>query len=223
MSSAQYTHLLLPLCETHRFRCIASDRRGFGKSEWNGHTTGGKPTDITYDTFAADTVALLELLKLDSFVFVAASMGCGETLLAYNSMSSSLKASCKGFLWLGASLPYPVATEENPDAPKKEVWDSILAGFREDRVGFTKGAIGGVFGTTYNIGVEVKETLLERFVNIVNEADALAIERCVNIISEKDLSSDLKKLDGEKVVLRVVHGDSDFGKSGAFINDRCAC
>jgi len=33
MSSRMFDQLLVPLCETHRYRCIAPDRRGFGKSD----------------------------------------------------------------------------------------------------------------------------------------------------------------------------------------------
>jgi non-heme chloroperoxidase len=73
---------MLPLCETHRIRCVAVDRRGFGKSEWSG-TPGSSITETNYDTFAKDTAQVLEELDLKKIIFVAASMGCGETLLAY--------------------------------------------------------------------------------------------------------------------------------------------
>ena len=82
MSSAMWEHLMLPLCESHRIRCIALDRRGFGRSDWTGN---GRMSisGVTYETFAEDTIHILEELGLGRFVFVAASMGCGETLLAY--------------------------------------------------------------------------------------------------------------------------------------------
>ncbi len=41
MSSQMFEHLLVPLCETHGFRCIAPDRRGFGKSEGNNSPRSG--------------------------------------------------------------------------------------------------------------------------------------------------------------------------------------
>lgn len=73
---------MLPLCESHRVRCVAVDRRGFGKSDWSGapHSVAAS---INYGTFAKDTIHVLEELDLEEIVFVAASMGCGETLLAY--------------------------------------------------------------------------------------------------------------------------------------------
>jgi pimeloyl-ACP methyl ester carboxylesterase len=79
MSSRMYEHLILPLCESYRFRCIAPDRRGFGKSEWSTPKTGS----IGYDTFVADLVALLQHLDVKNFVLVGASMGSAESLKTY--------------------------------------------------------------------------------------------------------------------------------------------
>jgi non-heme chloroperoxidase len=92
MSSLMYDHLMLPLCETYRIRCIGIDRRGFGKSEWSGSCAKG--SSITYETFADDTIHIIEHLKLGAFVFVAASMGCGETVLAWE-RSEFVRQHCK--------------------------------------------------------------------------------------------------------------------------------
>lgn len=211
MSSGMYEHLTLQLCETHRVRCIASDRRGFGRSEWVGHNA---KTDVTYDTFAADTAALVEQLQLESFVFVGASMGCGETVLAYQLLSVEVKSRCRGFLWMGPSLPFPLRTEDNPTAPPRELWDMLLQGFRDDRVGFVKAAVPGVFGMgpQFTTGIELPASVLERFERIVGQADALAIERCLQIITERDFTEELKGLGREKVKVVVLHGDEDQGE-----------
>ncbi|EEH07786.1 alpha/beta hydrolase [Histoplasma capsulatum G186AR] len=84
MSSLMFEQQTLALCETYRFRCIAPDRRGFGQSDWNGGNCAepGKE-QIDYNVFAQDAAHLLEKLDIGPFVFVAASMGPGETLLAY--------------------------------------------------------------------------------------------------------------------------------------------
>jgi non-heme chloroperoxidase len=92
MSSKMFEHLLVPLCETYRFRCLAPDRRGFGKSEWNSKQTGGP---ITYDTFVADVVGLLGHLDIKDFVFVGASMGGAESVLTYLAASTSVQEHCK--------------------------------------------------------------------------------------------------------------------------------
>lgn len=90
MSSRMFEHLLLPLCETYRFRCIAPDRRGFGKSEWNTEKT----SCISFDTFVADLVGLLEHLDVKDFVLVGASMGTQESVLAYL-QSPFIRERCK--------------------------------------------------------------------------------------------------------------------------------
>lgn len=100
LSSRMYEPLLLKLCETYRFRCIAPDRRGFGQSDWSGLNLDG---DINYDVFASDVVDLLEKIKPGPFIFVGASMGTGETLLAH-SLSSYVRAQCKVSCELRISL-----------------------------------------------------------------------------------------------------------------------
>lgn len=90
MSSRMFEHLLVPLCETYRFPCVAPDRRGFGKSDWNTATT----SSIVYDTFVADLVGLLEHLDVKSFVLLGASMGTQESVLAYLK-SRSIQERCK--------------------------------------------------------------------------------------------------------------------------------
>lgn len=93
-SSLVYEEIIVQLCETYRFRCIATDRRGFGKSEWNGPGVANLK-DIDYDVFADDTIHLISsLLKLKSFVLVGSSMGAGETLLAW-SRSTYVRKHCK--------------------------------------------------------------------------------------------------------------------------------
>ena len=218
LSSAMWSHLTLRLCESHHIRCVASDRRGFGKSEWTGSKLSkGENGDITYDSLARDTVALVEHLEFsdeESFVFIAASMGCGETLLAYQMMSVTLREKCKGFVWMGPSMPFPLRTEEHPTGPPRELWDAILGGFRDDRVGFVKAAMPGVFGMgpQFSTGIELPESVLARFEVMAGQADAVAIERCVMMFTSRDFTDDLRKL-GDEVKVLVLHGDQDQGVS----------
>jgi hypothetical protein len=80
------------LCVNHGFRCIAPDRRGFGKSDWDGPQSDAQ---ITYETFAQDTVHLMEkFLDVGSFVFITSSMGAGESVLALEA-SDYLRKNCK--------------------------------------------------------------------------------------------------------------------------------
>lgn len=212
MSGRMYEHLMLPLSQTHGVRCIASDRRGFGRSEWSG----GKAIEVTYSTFADDTFAIIQSIEdFGSFAFVCSSMGCGESLLVYELMrQKGLEEQCKGFIWMGPSLPYPLQTASNPHAPPRELWNSILDGFRDDRVGFVKASIGGVFGVPH--GVPMTDTAQEFFSGLVHQADAIAIERCCQIFVDYDFSDILQAFGKEKPDnLRVVvlHGDKDQSRS----------
>jgi len=124
MSSKMFDHLLVPLCETYRFRCVAPDRRGFGNSEWNN---GPRSGSVSMQTFVRDTVALLEHLDLQDLVLIGASMGTTEAVQAYET-SPFIKERCKvrshmgstpsgfsmhqpdetqGILMMGTNMPYP--------------------------------------------------------------------------------------------------------------------
>ena len=174
-----------------------------------------KEESITYDVLARDTLAFVEHLNFsddESFVFIGASMGCGETVLAYQMMGEALKERCKGFIWLGPSMPFPLATEAHPEGPSQGLWQMILSGFRNDRVGFVKAAIPGVFGIgpQFSTGIELPESMLAKFEGLANQADAQALERCVMVITNKDFTEELKKFD-EKPKVLVCHGDQDQG------------
>lgn len=107
-SSLAYENIIVELCETYRFRCIAADRRGFGKSEWNG-VGAADLKDIDYDVFADDTIHLIEsVLKLKSFILIGSSMGAGETLLAW-SRSNYVQERCKVSPQLGCLLRYQIS------------------------------------------------------------------------------------------------------------------
>lgn len=204
MSSRMFDHLIVPLCETHQFRCVAVDRRGFGKSDWNNPL---KPVSITWDTLVADLVHILAQLEVDDFVFVAASMGCTESLLAYQG-SERIRNKCKGLIWAGAIMPYPVYSPEHPLGPTTELWDAILGGFRDNRPVFVAGALPGVFAL--EAGNEVHPKVLENFERIVAEADGLAIEKIVAIFNQGSEAEILKlAASEEKIPILVIHGDSD--------------
>jgi pimeloyl-ACP methyl ester carboxylesterase len=93
-----WEHLLVPLCQDYGFRCIAPDRRGFGDSEWNGPGTSGSfQSRINFNTFSDDVAFLLETVAVGNFIFVAASMGGGESLLVHE-RSASVQQHCKACL-----------------------------------------------------------------------------------------------------------------------------
>ncbi|GAB1312398.1 hypothetical protein MFIFM68171_02608 [Madurella fahalii] len=208
MSSRMFDQLIVPLVETHRFPVIAPDRRGFGNSDWSTPATG----EVTFDTFVADLVALLEHLSPGPFVFVAASMGCSESVLA-RAASEAVGRQCRGFVWLGPNMPYSVACDECPGAPAPAVWDALVHGFRQsDGKDFIAQQVPGVFRV--DLGNPVGEPTLRFYERLVGQADPVAIERTA-IILQKPMAEELKKLaaadQGERLPVLILHGDSDAG------------
>jgi non-heme chloroperoxidase len=61
----------LPALVAAGFRCVAFDRRGFGRSDQPGH-------GYDFDTFADDLAAVVDWLDLRDLTFVGYSMGAGE-------------------------------------------------------------------------------------------------------------------------------------------------
>ncbi len=85
-------------------RCIAYDRRGFGKSSkpWSGYD---------YDTLADDLKAVLDELDLQDVTLVGFSMGGGE-VARYFSRHGGARVS-KAVL-VSAVTPFMLQTDDNP-------------------------------------------------------------------------------------------------------------
>src|SRR5688500_5984743 len=107
-------------------RCIAYDRRGFGKSSkpWQGYD---------YDTLADDLKAVLDELDLNDVTLVGFSMGGGE-VVRYLSKYGSARVS-KAVL-LGAVTPFLLKTSDNANGAPQEVFDGMIEKIREDRPAF---------------------------------------------------------------------------------------
>ena len=210
MSSRMFDQLILPLVESHRYPVIAPDRRGFGNSDWSTPATG----EVTIDTFVADAVGLLEHAMQRNpgpFVFVAASMGCGESVLA-RAASGVLREQCKGFVWIGPNMPYMARCDESPDLPGPEVWDALIQGFRgAGGKDFITQAVPGVFRT--DLGNHVGESTLRFFEGLVCQADPMAVERTAALICQKPMVGPLRALadEEERLPILMLHGDSDAG------------
>jgi pimeloyl-ACP methyl ester carboxylesterase len=203
-----FDQLIVPLVESHRFSVIAPDRRGFGNSDWNTPTTG----DVTFETFSADLVALLEHLNPGPFVFVAASMGCSETVLAHKT-SAYIQRNCRGFVWIGPNMPYSVRCAECPDGPDPAIWESLADGFRSSEAKeFIAQQVPGVFRV--DLGNRVGPRTLQFFERLVSQADPIALERTA-IICQKPMAAELRSMAGGRgensLPILILHGDSDAG------------
>ncbi|EAQ88808.1 hypothetical protein CHGG_05427 [Chaetomium globosum CBS 148.51] len=214
MSSRMFDQLIVPLVETHRFPVIAPDRRGFGNSDWTTPRTG----EVVFETFVQDAAALLEHVMRPNpgpFVFVAASMGSVESVLA-RAASPFLREHCKGFVWMGPNMPYPASCEECPDAPSAEVWDGLIQGLRGPTAkDFIAQAIPGLFRP--DLGNQVSQEMMQFFERLIHQADPVAIERTA-VVLQRPMIEELKQWaaagaadEKEKLAVLILHGDADSG------------
>lgn len=96
--------------------------------------------------------------------------------------------------------------------PSQELWDGIVAGFRNSRAEYTRNALPAAL--VHDEATQLPASVLQRYEYIVGEADVIALERCVNIITTYDFRPLLEKLashDGAQPAVLCLHGQFDLG------------
>ena len=177
------------------YRCIAHDRRGYGRSgqPWNGYD---------YDTFADDLATLVETLDLKAAIHVGHSMGGGE--VARYLGRHGTKRVAKAVL-IAAVTPLMLKTVANPGGLPIETFDQIRAGVLADRSQFFKELTMAFYG--YNRpGAKISEGVRESFWLQGMLASLKGTYDCIKAFSETDFTEDLKKFD---VPTLILHGDDD--------------
>ena len=177
------------------YRCIAHDRRGYGRSSqpWSGNDM---------DTYADDLATLVEALKLKDAVHVGHSTGGGE-VARYIARHGS-KRVAKAVL-IGAVPPLMLKTDKNPGGLAKKVFNDIRGGVVSDRSKFFKNLAVPFYG--YNrSGAKVSEGALESFWLQGMLCGFPAAYFCIKAFSETDQYEDLKRID---VPTLVIQGDDD--------------
>ncbi len=177
------------------YRCVAADRRGFGRS--------GQPWDgYDYDTLAGDVATLIDSLDLKDVVLVGFSMGGGEVaryIARYGTGRISRAA------LVASVVPGLLKTPDRPDGVDKAVFDGIRAGIAADRPQFFAD-FGQAFAGANRPGVKVSRGALEWLRFLGMQASLRPILECVVAFSETDFRLDTKAFD---VPTLVVHGDDD--------------
>lgn len=176
------------------YRVIAYDRRGFGQS---GRPTGG----YDYDTFAADLNELMTQLDLRDATLAGFSMGGGEVARYIGRYGTDRVAKT---MLLGAVPPFLLKTQDNPQGVDKSVFDGMLTGVKQDRIGF----LSQFLLNFYNIeaGKSDKDDLLGYSKWIAWAASPLATQQCIVAFGSTDFRADLAKFD---VPTCIIHGDDD--------------
>ena len=182
----------LPL---HNFRCIAYDRRGFGKSDYPWE-------NYDYDTLADDLKALLDHLHLTDVTLVGFSMGGGE-IARYIGKYGIDKIS--KVVLISAVTPFMLKTNGNPEGVDKEVFDEMIESIEKDRPKFLEN-----FGKQF-YGVSLFNEAISDPMLAWNQALCLmsshkATTECVLSFSQTDFRDDLLKI---TVPTLIIHGDAD--------------
>jgi pimeloyl-ACP methyl ester carboxylesterase len=176
-------------------RCIAYDRRGFGRSE---QPDGG----YDYDTFADDLQALLDGLDLHDVTLVGFSMGGGEIAryLARHGSARIAKA-----VLVASVVPFLLKTPDHPDGADRGIFDGMVAGLETDRPHFLTGVGKQFFGSGL-LTSPVSSEVLEWNLWMAMQASPIATIDCVRAFSETDFRPDLAAF---TIPTLVIHGSAD--------------
>jgi non-heme chloroperoxidase len=178
------------------YRCISYDRRGFGKS--SQPTTG-----YDYDTFAADTKAVLDHLALGEDVALAGfSMGTGEVTRYLGNYGSSGISKAALF---GVIPPFLLQTDDNPKGVPGDVFEGIKQQVLADRYKWFDDFFANFYNTDVLAPERIGDAALRASFQVAAGASPYASYACVDTWLT-DFREDLPKID---IPTLVVHGTAD--------------
>jgi len=177
------------------YRCIAHDRRGYGRSSqpWDGN-------DL--DTYADDLSELVKVLDLRDAIHIGHSTGGGEVTRHIGRHGT--KRVAKAVL-IGAIPPLMLKTAANPGGLPIEVFDQLRTASLVDRSQFYKDLSAPFYGANRE-GSKVSQGLRDSFWMQSMMSGHKSAYDCIKAFSETDLTEDLKKFD---VPTLILHGDDD--------------
>lgn len=180
----------------HKYRVIAHDRRGHGRSS---QTLSGNDMD----TYAADVAALVETLDLKGAVHVGHSTGGGEVAryVAHAKAGRVDKA-----VLIGAVPPIMVKSENNPGGLPIEVFDGFRMSLAANRAQLYLDVPAGPFYGFNRPGAKVSQGTIQNWWRQGMMGGAKAQYDCIKAFSETDFTQDLKNI---SVPTLVMHGNDD--------------
>jgi pimeloyl-ACP methyl ester carboxylesterase len=185
----------IPAALDRGFRCVAPDRRGFGRSDRPGH-------GYDYDRLAEDLADLLEFLDLTDVVLVSHSMGSGE-VARYLARHSTDRISA--VVLASPTLPFMMRTADNPEGIDPAVLDYLMTALRTDRPGLIAELAPGALGSELP-GVSLSPALIEWAIAMFHQGSAQANIECLRTHWTTDQRADLAAF---TVPTLVVHGAAD--------------
>lgn len=194
LNHEMWEYQLLELSK-HNIRCIAYDRRGFGKSDrpWEGYD---------YNTLADDLNELINQLNLSKVVLVGFSMGGGE-VARYIGKYGTDKIS--KVVFISSVTPFRLKTDDNIDGAEKQSFDETIHKIETDRPAFLAGFAKKFFGVD-STNQAVSKELLDWNQTLCLTSSIKATIDCVRSFSETDFRNDLKKI---TIPVLIIHGDAD--------------
>jgi non-heme chloroperoxidase len=167
----------------HGLRCIAYDRRGFGKSDrpW---------AHYDYNTLADDLKAVLEQLDLSEIARYIGKYGTervGKVVL------------------VSAVTPFMLKTDDNTEGVPKENFDEMVKEITKDRPAFMSTFGKQFYGVTL-LNHPVSQELLDWNQSHCMMSSAKATVDCVRSFSETDFREDVAKIN---VPTLIIHGEAD--------------
>lgn len=195
-SNSQMWESQLDVLPKNNMRCIAYDRRGFGKSD--------KPWEsYDYDTLTSDLDELLKQLDLREVTLVGFSMGGGEVaryLSKYNSEGRVTKA-----ILVSTVLPFLLKTDNNPEGLPQEMFGQIEKEIYADRPKF----LANFAKDFYSVSL-LNKTVSDDFLNanqiITLQSNGNATVKAMRSWSTTDFREDIKKIN---VPTLIIHGTDD--------------
>ncbi len=194
VSHAMWEYQLTPLREAG-LRCIAYDRRGFGKSDQS-------LSSYDYNTLAGDLKDLLDELDLNDVTLVGFSMGGGE-VIRYCSKYNCERVS--KIVLVSSIIPYMLKTEDNPDGVPLEMFQQFEEKIRDDRHAFLQNFFKSFFGESF-IKHPVSSATLDYSFSLAATASQKATIDCMTAFSQTDFRKELSSI---KIPALVIHGDAD--------------
>lgn len=179
----------------HNLRCIAYDRRGFGKSDrpWESYD---------YNTLADDLNELITQLNLSEVTLVGFSMGGGE-VARYIGKYGTDKIEKVAFV--SSVTPFRLKTADNPEGTEREMFDATIEKITADRPAFLADFGMKFYGVTM-LNQTVSNPLLEWNQLLCLMSSSKATVDCVRSFSETDFRNDLKTIN---IPVLIIHGDAD--------------
>ncbi len=177
------------------YRCIAYDRRGFGRSSqpWDGYGQ---------DVFADDLASLIHALDLIDTILVGCSMGGGD-VVRYIARHGARRVD--RIVLLGTFLPFALKSGDNPTGLDPSLFDVMQAAIAADRPEFLRKLHQSFFGIA-GAGPSISEGMQQWTFGMSMQAGLPALSDCVTTFAETDFRQDLAGIDLPTLIL---HGGAD--------------